>query len=168
MGILLFPTLAVLCPEQPASRHGDAAAGASPAAYNFSFLSEILLMSGSAGPALSARLVPTPSGNCPVNAFPLAIQQCQRCPHRTPGAAAIPAAVRAHAKYPKLFFLYLNSHRLSLHNTFTQIESTQHCHTGMFSTHWFVCTSSYMPGHTHWTIASPSNYTYSTHLQLLY
>lgn len=129
MGILLFLTLAVLCPEQPASRHGDVAAGASPAAYNFSFFFKILLTSGSAGPALSVRLVPTPSGNCPVNVFPLAIQECQGCPPSTAGAAAVPAAVKACAKYPGLFFFLLNSHRLSLHNTVTQGRLA---HTGLY------------------------------------
>lgn len=68
----------------------------------------------------SARLVPTPSGNCPVNAFPLTIQQCQGCPPSTAGAAAVPAAVKTCAKYPSLFFFHLNSYRLSLHNTVTQ------------------------------------------------
>lgn len=107
-------------PRAASLKHRDVAAGASPAAYNFSFLSKILQTSGSAGPALSAHLVPTLSGNCPVNAFPLTIQQCQGCPPNTAGAAAVPAAVKACAKYPSLFFFHLNSHRLSLHNTVTQ------------------------------------------------
>lgn len=143
MGILLFPTLAVLCPEQPASRHRDIAAGASPAAYNFSFLSEILLTSGSAGAALSACLVHTLSGNCPVNAFPLAIGQCQGCPPSTAGAAAAPAAVKACAKHPNLFFFFLNSHRLSLHNTVTEGCLV---HTGF--TYQFICTCLYTLVHS--------------------
>lgn len=134
MGILLFPTLAVLCPEQPASRQGDVAAGDLPSAYNFSFLSKILLTSGSPVPALSACLVPTPSGNCPVNAFPLAMQQWQGCAPSTAGPAAVPAAVKAHAKYPNLFFFHLNSHRLSLHNTVIQGCLA---HTGLYI---LVCT----------------------------
>jgi len=56
--MLLFPPLAMPCLEQPAPRHQECAAGASLAAYNLPILSKLLLTSGPAGPAPSARLVP--------------------------------------------------------------------------------------------------------------
>lgn len=120
MGILLFPTLAVLCPEKPASRHRDIAAGASPAAYNFSFLSEILLTSGSAGPALSACLAHTPSGNCPVNAFPFGNRAVPRTPSQHGRGCCSTSCCESMCQTPQPFFFFLNSHRLSLHDTVTE------------------------------------------------